>query len=146
MVFFKMIGNLDKLPLLDLAVLYFKELLKEYGRHFDIIEPPPEVKKRKLLSFILFIRETGERWGCLIKDWKRSIGSDLIIRFKRVIDYLQLTSGIIIGNRISELALDQAKRYKLIAITRGEIISYLYSRGVHRKPDVINKKTKDIES
>ncbi len=135
-----MIGDLKKLSLHDLAILYFKEVLREYQRSFKIVEPPPEIRKRNALSFVVFIEETGERWGCLIKDWKRPIGSDTIIKFKRIVDNLGLTAGVIIGNRISELALDKAKRYGLLAITRGEIISYLYSRGVDKRLEVINEE------
>lgn len=82
-----------------------------------------------MLTFILYISETGERWGVLIKDWRRSIGSDLIIRFKRVIEGLQLSSGIIIGNRISDLAKEKARRYGFLTVTRGEMISFLRGRG-----------------
>lgn len=120
---------LNEKPLEELAKLYFTALLEEYGRTFTIMDPPDEIKKKRLMDFIIFIEETGERWGVLIKDWKKSIGSDLILRFKRVIDALKLTAGIIIGNRISALALNKAQRYGLLALTRGEIISYLYQRG-----------------
>ncbi len=122
------LNEFEDSSLVDLAKIYFDRILTDYGRTYKIIDPPDDVKKRGLLSFILFINETGERWGVLIKDWRRSIGSDLIIRFKRVIEGLQLSSGIIIGNRISELAKEKAKRYHFLTLTRGEIVSFLRNR------------------
>lgn len=120
--------ELDEKSLRELAIMYFDRLLSEHGRTYRLLEPPPDIKKRGLLTFIIFIPQTGERWGVLIKDWKKSIGSDLIIRFKRVIDNLQLSSGIIIGNRISELAVEKARRYGFLSITRGEMVSFLRNR------------------
>jgi len=114
--------------LTELALLYLERLLNEHHRTYKIIPPPDEVKKRGLLTFIVYIKQTGERWGVLVKDWKRSLGSDLVMRFKRVIDSLHLSSGIIIGNRISELARERAKRYGYLSLTRGEIVSYLRNR------------------
>jgi len=120
-------ANTDK-NLKDLAILYLERLLNEHKRTYKIIDPPEDIKKRGLLTFIIYVEETGERWGVLVKDWRRSIGSDLIMRFKRVIEGLNLSSGIIIGNKISDLARDRAKRYGFLSLTRGEIVSYLRNR------------------
>lgn len=124
-----MSDNLKDTPLRDLTLKYLSEVLGSYQRNFKIIEPPPEVAKKNAVSFIVFIEDTGERWGVIVKDWRRPVGSDTIIKFKRVVDALGLTAGIIVGNRISDLAAEKAKRYGLITLTRGEIISYLYSKG-----------------
>ncbi len=121
-------SDLNDKSLTELALIYFDRLLNEHKRTYRIIPAPDDIKKRGLLSFIIYIEETGERWGVLIKDWRRSIGSDLVMRFKRVIDGLKLSSGIIIGNRISALAHERAKRYGFLSITRGEMISYLRGR------------------
>ncbi|MCR8432886.1 MAG: restriction endonuclease [Crenarchaeota archaeon] len=130
--------SLKNMPLQNLAIRYFEEVLNSHQRNFKIIEPPPSVQKKNAISFIIFIEDTGERWGVIIKDWRRSIGSDTIIKFKRVVESLGLTAGIVIGNKISDLAIEKARRYGLITLTRGEMISFLYSRGAKVELSEVN--------
>lgn len=66
-------------------------------------------------------------YGVLIKDWKRSIGVNVIIKFDQMIEDVGLEGGIIVGNDFSANAQNFAKKCGIVSYSRGELVSLLRS-------------------
>ena len=115
--------NMD---LKTLAKMYLERFLSKSGKQFKIVEVNEDSKMKKYLDFVILVPSTGERIGVLVKDWKKSVGVDVIIRFSRVLRELNFTMGIIIANRFSDLAMDRLKRsHEIVPLTRSQIITDL---------------------
>ncbi|MFX0163304.1 MAG: restriction endonuclease [Candidatus Hodarchaeota archaeon] len=69
-------------------------------------------------------------YGVLIKDWKRSIGVNVIIKFDQMIEDAGLEGGIIVGNDFSANAQNFAKKSGIVSYSRGELVSLLRSMNI----------------
>ena len=69
-------------------------------------------------------------YGVLIKDWKRSIGVNVIIKFDQMIEESGLEGGIIVGNDFSANAQNFAKKCGIVSYSRGELVSLLRSMNI----------------
>ena len=69
-------------------------------------------------------------YGVLIKDWKRSIGVNVIIKFDQMIEDSGLEGGIIVGNDFSANAQNFAKKCGIVSYSRGELVSLLRSMNI----------------
>lgn len=88
-------------------------------------------KKKIRYDFIIKDYITKDIIGVQLKDWRRPIGVNVVMRFEKQIEECGLSVGILIGNEFSEQALARERR-NVILLSRGEIISLITDFGVSR--------------
>ncbi|MCD6491687.1 MAG: restriction endonuclease [Candidatus Korarchaeota archaeon] len=88
-------------------------------------------KKKIRYDFIIKDYITKDIIGVQLKDWRRPIGVNVVMRFEKQIEECGLSVGLLIGNEFSEQALARERR-NVILLSRGEIISLITDFGVSR--------------
>ena len=79
-------------------------------------------------DFVIF-KENNPYCGVWVKDWERSLGVNVVIRFIRTIENSELKDGIIVTNTVSSHARNMAEKCNVKIITRGIILENLRGRG-----------------
>jgi len=104
--------------------------MKKMRKNIKIIENAERIstngKHRYTFDFIIEDHQSGDLIGVIVKDWKRTLGVNVVLQFWKKIKDCGLTMGILIGTEFSE----QARRRPLeniFLISRGELVSYLRS-------------------
>ncbi|MGD8565164.1 MAG: restriction endonuclease [Candidatus Bathyarchaeota archaeon] len=76
-------------------------------------------------KFDLIVRRRQLVQGVWIRDWKRTIGVNVIIELDKASDDVGMTNPIIIGNKFSDHAKSYANRRKITLLTKRHIIRIL---------------------
>jgi hypothetical protein len=114
----------------NLELIELKALMLEYCRQrgFLVDQNPHRQGISTQLAMLIQNGDIRETIGVMIKDWKRSIGIDVILRAE---DLLKVTPTIskvlIVSNLFSEPAQSLAKRVGILLMTRLDLIRILSS-------------------
>ncbi|MEX2690367.1 MAG: restriction endonuclease [Candidatus Njordarchaeales archaeon] len=131
-----MLNSYKDLTLRSLAKKYLLILFDQIkGKKFSLEENVEwnsrRGKKKIRYDFIIKDYITKDIIGVQLKDWRRPIGVNVVMRFEKQIEECGLSVGILIGNEFSEQALARERR-NVILLSRGEIISLITDFGVSR--------------
>ncbi|MFW9854111.1 MAG: restriction endonuclease [Candidatus Thorarchaeota archaeon] len=112
----------------NLELLELKALMLEYCRQrgFLVNQNPRRQGIGTPIAMLIQNGDIRETIGVMIKDWKRSVGIDVILRAE---DLLKVTPTIskvlIVSNLFSEPAQSLAKRVGILLLTRLDLIRIL---------------------
>jgi len=110
-----------------------ERLLLEYCRQQNwVVDQEFQTPQWAEETIDLVIRNGNEHQGVgvIIKDWKRAVGVDTIIRAERTMDSSLLLSGVlVVGNSFSSPAQALAEKINLPLLTRGELLQKLKVKG-----------------
>ena len=86
------------------------EFLARYGE----VEENPSLKtpEGKKVEVPFIVKNKSQAFGVWVWDWKRSIGSDKIIRIEKSIISLELDGALLFSNRFSQNAYDLVNKMK----------------------------------
>ena len=86
------------------------EFLARYGE----VEENPSLKtpEGKKVEVPYIVKNKSQAFGVWVWDWKRSIGSDKIIRIEKSIISLALDGALLFSNRFSQNAYDLVNKMK----------------------------------
>jgi len=125
-----LLENIHTIPLKKLAKIYLEKLLENSGKKFEIFEDVERVtldgKRKTKFDFIIKDYTTGETIGVIVKDWKRPIGVNVVLKAERDVEDCGLSYGILIGSEFSGV-VEGREFNNLILVSRGVIISNLQS-------------------
>lgn len=116
-----MCGNLSesisKSNLLKLGLRFFKK------EGYDVEEENPMLEgfSGRLRKFDLIVRKGRSRHGVWIKDWKRTVGINVVIKLDNAAEDVGLSTPIMIGHKFSDHAKAYANRRKITLLTKGRI-------------------------
>lgn len=107
-------------------LLGLKELTEEYCRQRNLIIDSSHVNDE--VDFIIQNGDENEGIGVLIKDWKRAVGVDIVIRAEKVMKNSRLlTKMLVVTNYFSDPARSLAERIRIFLLTRNDLIRILSS-------------------
>lgn len=129
----------------NFELLGLKELTLEYCRQRDlIVDQNVQHKTDKRLDLIIQNGDENEGIGVIIKDWKRAVGVDIIIRAEKVMKNSRFISKIlIVTNFFSDPARSLAEKIRIFMLTRNDLIQIL-SSGL--KTTTIKKSSDDQQN
>lgn len=78
-----------------------------------------------LRNFDLIIQKGRLTQGVWIKDWRRTIGINVLIKLDTASEEVSLPNPIIIGEKFSDHAKSYANRRKIILLTKRQILQSL---------------------
>ena len=86
------------------------KFLERYGE----VEENPSIKTSngKRIEIPYIVKNKSQAFGVWLWDWKRSIGSDKIIRIEKSIISLALDGALLFSNRFSQNAYDLVNKMK----------------------------------
>lgn len=118
-------GNDQKMKsdssLLELAARYFKKEGYKVKQEKASLEGFSGITRK----FDLIVQKGRVEQGVWIKDWKRTIGVNVIIGLDMASDDVGLSNPIIIGEKFSDHAKSYSNRRKIILLTRQKIVMSL---------------------
>ncbi|MFW9777254.1 MAG: restriction endonuclease [Candidatus Heimdallarchaeota archaeon] len=127
----------------NLELLELKALMLEYCRQrgFLVNQNPRRQGIGTPIAMLIQNGDIRETIGVMIKDWKRSVGIDVILRAEDLLKMTPtITKVLIVSNLFSEPAQSLAKRVGILLLTRLDLIRILtsdteVSKGVHSPTD-----------
>ncbi len=111
---------MESLSLFDLALRYFKS--KGYRLEGEVCCEGYSGSSRK---FDLVVSKGNEKHPVWIKDWKRTVGVNIVINIDRASDDAGYSNPILIAEKFSDHAKAYANRRGIRLITRSEMIRSL---------------------
>lgn len=78
-----------------------------------------------LRNFDLIVQKGRLTQGVWIKDWKRTIGINIVIKLDTASEEVNLSSPIIVGEKFSDHAKSYANRRKIMLLTKQQILQSL---------------------
>lgn len=109
-----------KVSLIELAITYFRQ--NGYKTEEDaILEGFSGLPRR----FDLFIHKGKEKHVVWIKDWKRTVGVNMVINMDRASEDVGLTNPIMVSEKFSGHAKAYANRRGVTLLTKRQIIRRL---------------------
>ena len=80
------------------------------------------------IDFVIQNGDENEGIGVIIKDWKRAVGVDIIIRAEKVMKNTRfLSKMLVVTNYFSEPARSLAEKIRIFLLTRNDLIRILSS-------------------
>lgn len=73
-------------------------------------------------KFDMIVQKGRVAQGVWIRDWRRTIGVNIIINIDKASSDVQLASPIIVGDKFSDHAKSYANRRKITLLTRQQIV------------------------
>jgi len=107
---------LSRVPLVDLAVSYFRR--RGYKVERNVIF---EGFSGLTHSFDLAVRKGGEEHLVWVKDWKRTVGVNMVINIDKASADVGLPNPIVVSQKFSGHAKAYANRRGVTLITKREI-------------------------
>ena len=114
-------SNLELLPL--------KELTTQYCRVRGlVIDQNTSRASNRRWDFVIQNGADNEGIGITIKDWRRAVGVDIIIRAEKLMKSSRLINKVLlISNHFSDPARSLAERIGILLLTKNDIIEILSS-------------------
>jgi len=114
-------SNLELLPL--------KELTTQYCRVRGlVIDQNTSRASNRRWDFVIQDGADKEGIGITIKDWRRAVGVDIIIRAEKLMKSCRLIKQVLlISNHFSDPARSLAERIGIILLTKNDIIDVISS-------------------
>jgi len=107
--------------LLELAFRYFKKEGYKIKQEMASLEGFSGILRR----FDLIVQKGRVEQGVWIRDWKRTIGVNVIIGLDMASDDVGLSNPIMIGEKFSDHAKSYSNRRKVTLLTRQKIAASL---------------------
>lgn len=129
----------------DFELLGLKELTLEYCRQRDlVVDQNKHHQADQRVDLIIQNGDEKEGIGVIIKDWKRAVGVDIIIRAEKIMKNSRFISKIlIVTNFFSDPARSLAEKIRIFMLTRNDLIQIL-SSGLKATP--IKKSSDDQQN
>jgi len=106
---------------MDLALRYFKKEGYKLNQETTLLEGFSGVARR----FDLIVQKGRAEQGVWIRDWKRTIGVNIIIGLDTASDDVGLSTPIMIGEKFSDHAKSYSNRRKITLLTRQKMLMSL---------------------
>ena len=74
-----------------------------------------------LQTFELVIKKDGEEHPVMVKDWKRTVGVNMIIKVDKASDDTQLSQPIVVAKKFSDHAKAYSNKKRIVLITKREL-------------------------
>jgi hypothetical protein len=107
--------------LLEQAICYFKKAGYKIEHEATSLEGFCGVSRK----FDLIVQKGHASHGVWVKDWKRTIGINVVINLDKASEDAGLANPIIIGEKFSDHAKSYANRRKIILLTKQQILASL---------------------
>jgi hypothetical protein len=113
----------------NLETLELEELTLEYCRQRGLItNRDTENQEEGKIDLIIQNGNENEGIGVIIKDWKRAVGVDIVIRAEKIMkNHRFITKILIITNYFSDPARSLAEKIRIFLLTRNDLIRILSS-------------------
>ncbi|MDH5754969.1 MAG: hypothetical protein OEY95_07200 [Candidatus Bathyarchaeota archaeon] len=106
-----------RLSLMQLATLYFRKKGYKIEREMTTLDGYSGISRK----FDLIVQKGRLAQGVWIRDWKRTIGVNIVINLDKASEDVGLSSPIIIGENFSDHAKSYANRRKITLLTKQRI-------------------------
>ena len=106
-----------RLSLMQLAILYFRKKGYKIEREMTTLEGYSGISRK----FDLIVQRGRLAQGVWIRDWKRTIGVNIVINLDKASEDVGLSNPIIIGENFSDHAKSYANRRKITLLTKRRI-------------------------
>ncbi len=104
------------------------QLTLEYCRHRGLTFERPRRYGENKVNYLIPNGSENESIGVLIKDWKRAVGVDIIIRAEQVMKASRyINKMLIISNIFSDPARSLAEKIGIFLMTRDDLLKILSS-------------------
>jgi len=100
--------------LVELAIRYFKKEGYKVEREATDLEGFSGISRK----FDLIVQKGRVAQGVFIRDWKRTIGINVIISLDKASEDVSLSNPILIGEKFSDHARSYANRRKIMLLTK----------------------------
>ena len=113
----------------NLELLELEELTYEYCRQRGLVADKNSHRYGdSRISLLIQNGSDDDTIGVIIKDWKRAVGVDIIIRSEQIMkDNRSLSKMLIVANYFSDPARFLAEKIGLFLLTRSDILRILSS-------------------
>jgi hypothetical protein len=119
----------------NVELLELKDLALEYCRQRGLVVDVSRRQRDKRIEFVIQNGADNEGIGVIIKDWKRAVGVDIIIRTEQIlIENRWLSKILIVSNFFSDPARALADKIGIFLLTRNDLIRILSSDLDDSKP------------
>ena len=107
---------MEKETLLQMTIRYFRN--RGYNVESNVTR---EGFSGVLLNVDLLVRKGRERHPVFVKEWKRTVGINIVIQADRVSEDAGFKSPIIVADKFSDHAKAYANRRRIRLLTRSDI-------------------------
>jgi len=104
--------------LVELAIQYFRKEGYKVERETTSLEGFSGITRK----FDLIVQKGRLRQGVWIRDWKRTIGINVVISLDKASEDVNLSNPILIGEKFSDHARSYANRRKIMLLTKREMV------------------------
>lgn len=110
-------------------LLGLEELTLEYCRQRDLlIDRNFHPQRDNQVDLVIKNGDENDSIGVIIKDWKRAVGVDIIIRAEKIMkNHRVLSKMLVVTNIFSDPARSLAERIRILLLTRNDLIEILNS-------------------
>jgi hypothetical protein len=109
-------------------LLGLEELTLEYCRQRNLIVDRKFHQRDEEIDFVIQNGDENEGIGVIIKDWKRAVGVDIVIRAEKVMKNSRfLSKMLVVTNYFSDPARSLAEKIRIFLLTRNDLIRILTS-------------------
>ena len=109
-------------------LLGLEELTLEYCRQRNLMVDRKFHQRDDEIDLVIQNGEENEGIGVIIKDWKRAVGVDIIIRAEKVMKNTRfLSKMLVVTNYFSDPARSLAEKIRIFLLTRNDLIRILSS-------------------
>jgi hypothetical protein len=123
-------------------LLGLEELTREYCRQRNLMIDSSNINDE--IDFVIQNGDENEGIGVLIKDWKRAVGVDIVIRAEKVMKNSRfLTKMLVVTNYFSDPARSLAEKIRIFLLTRNDLIRIL-SSGIETKMEDNSDKQQNV--
>jgi hypothetical protein len=109
-------------------LLGLEELTLEYCKQRNLIVDRKFHQRNEEIDFVIQNGDENEGIGVIIKDWKRAVGVDIVIRAEKVMKNSRfLSKMLVVTNYFSDPARSLAEKIRIFLLTRNDLIRILTS-------------------
>jgi hypothetical protein len=108
---------MGEMPLIALTAKYFER--RGYDLEYNVAV---EGFSGLIQAFDLLIRKGREEHPVMVKDWKRTVGIDMIIKADKASEDAQLSRPIVVAKKFSDHAKAYSNRKRIILMTEREML------------------------
>ncbi|MFX1505795.1 MAG: restriction endonuclease [Promethearchaeota archaeon] len=109
-------------------LLGLEELTLEYCKQRNLIVDRKFYQYNEEIDFVIQNGDENEGIGVIIKDWKRAVGVDIVIRAEKVMKNSRfLSKMLVVTNYFSDPARSLAEKIRVFLLTRNDLIRILTS-------------------
>ncbi|MFX1486875.1 MAG: restriction endonuclease [Promethearchaeota archaeon] len=102
-----------------------KELAIEFFETQGYNVKEDRIMKNKYSIDLLIKERENVLYGVVVKDWKRTVGVNVLLRLDRAIGKADLQQGIVVGPSFSSHARSYANKRKIRLVTYSEVRKHL---------------------